>query len=185
MMMTRFKERKRLTVRFCDNVSEEGEYLDHTGPIPGLILHVGTNGSKSWLLRYRYNSKRREMGLGSYSNVSLADARDKGSNARKLLAHGDDPIEHRRRRKKDRMANETDSIDLNFIAHQIERVLADNAALRDDMRVIIAMITRLDNTRDRHETLLEDMLNEIRAIHNQVARMNERIRKLEDAPPSS
>jgi integrase len=94
------KERKMLTVKFCDSC-EAGEHLDYGGPVPGLILVVGPNGStKSWLLRFRYKGRRREMGLGPYPDFSLAEARDRGSDARRLLARNIDPIEQRKQQER-------------------------------------------------------------------------------------
>jgi hypothetical protein len=62
--------------------------------------------------------------------------------------------------------------DLNFIARQNERMLAEVASLRDDMAVLTAMLMRLDGS---HGALLQEM----RATHAQITRMNDRIRKLE------
>jgi phage shock protein A len=62
--------------------------------------------------------------------------------------------------------------DLNFLARQNERILTEIASLRDDMTVLTAMITRLDGS---HVALLQ----ETRATHTQIARMNDRVRKLE------
>jgi hypothetical protein len=56
--------------------------------------------------------------------------------------------------------------DLNFIAHRIDRLSTDVGSLRDDLRVLTAMVLRMDNTRERHEGLLTDMLQEIRAIES-------------------
>jgi hypothetical protein len=70
-------------------------------------------------------------------------------------------------------------IDLNFIASRLDRLTTETAAIRDDMRVLTAIVIRLDNTRERHEALLTDMLREMRAIP---ARIDDRVRKLE-APP--
>lgn len=72
-------------------------------------------------------------------------------------------------------------IDLNFLARQMERLTTEVGSLRDDMRVLSAMVLRLDNSRDRQEALLSDMLHELRAMHAQYDRMNDRVRKLEDA----
>jgi len=58
-----------------------------------LVLHVITAERRAWLFRYQRNGKRREMGLGGFPAVSLADARDKADGARKLLADGIDPTE--------------------------------------------------------------------------------------------
>jgi Arm DNA-binding domain len=53
---------------------------------------VTATGSKKWIFRY----KRRDMGLGGYSAVSLADARQKAMEARETLARGEDPIDARK-----------------------------------------------------------------------------------------
>jgi hypothetical protein len=71
--------------------------------------------------------------------------------------------------------------DLNFLARQNERIVTEIGSLRDDMRVFSAIVMRLDNTRERQEGLMTDMLQEMRAIHGQIARMNDRVRKLEDS----
>jgi integrase len=61
----------------------------------GLCLRVSSGTARSWVLRYMLDGKAREMGLGSYPDVSLADARVAASEARKLKALGKDPIEAR------------------------------------------------------------------------------------------
>jgi hypothetical protein len=65
----------------------------------GLYLQVapgsGSN-SKSWIYRYRSSSgKERFMGLGSLDAVSLADAREKAAECRRLREKGTDPIDAR------------------------------------------------------------------------------------------
>lgn len=59
----------------------------------GLYLKITPGGNASWQYRYQINGKRRMMGLGSCSVVSLADARDKASNSRKQVKQGIDPLE--------------------------------------------------------------------------------------------
>jgi len=54
-----------------------------------------TTERRAWLFRYQRNGKRREMGLGAFPAVSLADVRDKAEAARKLLAADIDPIDQR------------------------------------------------------------------------------------------
>ncbi|HEY1258546.1 MAG TPA: integrase arm-type DNA-binding domain-containing protein [Stellaceae bacterium] len=60
-----------------------------------LWLQVGPNGSKSWYLRFTLRGRTREMGLGPYPLVSLAEARDKATVQRRLLLDDVDPIEAR------------------------------------------------------------------------------------------
>ncbi len=57
----------------------------------GLFLQVQPNGSKYWRLAYRFGGKQKTLALGVYPDVSLADARGRRDNARKLLANDADP----------------------------------------------------------------------------------------------
>lgn len=61
----------------------------------GLYLQVSPAGAKSWIFRFQLNGRRRDMGLGSLDVFSLADAREKATGARRLVAQGVDPIDHR------------------------------------------------------------------------------------------
>ena len=62
----------------------------------GLRLVVSKLGAKKWVLRYTFHGKRREMGLGSYPNVGLAEVRRKALRCRRQMVAGVDPIEARR-----------------------------------------------------------------------------------------
>jgi integrase len=62
----------------------------------GLILHVVTKDRRNLLFRYVLRGRERNMGLGSFPTVSLAEAREAHQAARKLLAQGIDPIDQRR-----------------------------------------------------------------------------------------
>jgi integrase len=61
----------------------------------GLFLSVKPPKAASWVFRYMLNGRAREMGLGSFPEVSLPAAREKADEARKLKAAGMDPIEAR------------------------------------------------------------------------------------------
>jgi integrase len=65
----------------------------------GLWLSVGTGGAKSWVLRYMIDGKAREMGLGSYGDLTLAKAREEARTCRLQIREGIDPIEARRERR--------------------------------------------------------------------------------------
>lgn len=58
----------------------------------GLFLYVKPSGARSWVLRHQMQGRRRDLGLGPYPDVSLAMARDRASDARRLIAIGEDPI---------------------------------------------------------------------------------------------
>ena len=57
----------------------------------GLYLVVAPSGARKWIMRFTWAGKPNEMGLGGAA-VSLADARDKAAEARKLVAAGINPI---------------------------------------------------------------------------------------------
>ncbi|MFK5598327.1 tyrosine-type recombinase/integrase [Methylobacterium sp. HMF5984] len=67
----------------------------------GLWLQVSGKGAKSWIYRFTLGGKARAMGLGSANTFSLAEARDKARDCRKLTAEGLDPIEIRSGRRQD------------------------------------------------------------------------------------
>jgi len=63
----------------------------------GLRLVVSPSEARKWVFRFTINGRRREMGLGSFPDVSLAEAREKAAKCRKLVKEGVDPIEARRK----------------------------------------------------------------------------------------
>lgn len=68
------------------------------GTIAGLRYEPGkTKGHGKWILRYvsPTTNKRRDMGLGTYPEVGIKDARIRGMEARKLISGGQDPIAER------------------------------------------------------------------------------------------
>ena len=67
----------------------------------GLHLLVKPNGTKLWRFRYRFAGAENMLALGAYPTISLADARTKRDEARKLLANGVDPSA---KRKQDKIA---------------------------------------------------------------------------------
>lgn len=78
-----------LTARKVETVKTPGMLADGNG----LYLQVTASGAKTWIFRFSTAGRRREMGLGPISLVSLADARQKALDAKKLVAAGIDPLE--------------------------------------------------------------------------------------------
>jgi integrase len=62
----------------------------------GLYLQVHTPGRGAWILRYERDGRERAMGLGSVSDFTLAEARERARNARQLLTDGIDPLARKR-----------------------------------------------------------------------------------------
>jgi integrase len=88
-----------LTVVKIKSLTKRGRYGDGRG----LWLQVDGD-RKSWLYRFMLNGRARSMGLGPYPEVSLAEARDKALECRRLCVRGIDPIEAR---KGDRASQKT------------------------------------------------------------------------------
>lgn len=65
----------------------------------GLSLLVEPNGSKSWRFRYRYAGKPKMISLGVYPTITLAEARARRDEARKIVAAGKNPSEVRKEQK--------------------------------------------------------------------------------------
>lgn len=63
----------------------------------GLFLLVGKGGAKSWVARIQKEGRRRDIGLGSASKVTLKLARDRAATARSQIEAGIDPIAERRK----------------------------------------------------------------------------------------
>lgn len=62
----------------------------------GLYLEVDESGARRWLLRIMVQGKRRDIGLGSTSLVSLAEAREMAHDMRRVARDGGDPLADRR-----------------------------------------------------------------------------------------
>ncbi len=65
----------------------------------GLFLLVTPTNGKLWRFDYRFGVKRKTMAFGAYTNLSLAEARQRREEARKLLANGIDPGEMKKNLK--------------------------------------------------------------------------------------
>jgi integrase len=74
------------------------------GGAAGLYLRV-EGGSRAWVLRIKVAGRRREMGLGAATDLTLADARIKALKIRRAVSDGEDPLEERRRRQAQEVAN--------------------------------------------------------------------------------
>ena len=85
---------KKLTAAFVKTVTEPGKYGDQHG----LILRVLPSGAKQWIWRGTVRGRRRDLGLGGFPYVSLAEARQAAFDYRRLARGGGDPSALRRGR---------------------------------------------------------------------------------------
>jgi integrase len=86
----------------------------------GLYLWITPVGGKLWRWSYRFDGKKKLMALGKYPDTSLLQARERHSEARKLLATGVDPMAHRKTEKtaeKAAVENSFQSITAQWLDH--------------------------------------------------------------------
>lgn len=119
----------------------------------GMHLLVHPNGSKYWRLQYRYDGKQKMLALGVYPEITLADARSRRDEARKLLANGVDPgdkkksdkVEQRKAHTFKEVAIEWHSTNKKWSedhAHRVLKSLEDNLFAELGERNITELKTR-------------------------------------------
>lgn len=84
----------KLTVRTVDSLVKAGT-SGMTGDGEGLYFQISKTGGTSWVFRYKIAGRPRLMGLGRYPETSLAEAREKATECRKLTKAGIDPLDAR------------------------------------------------------------------------------------------
>ncbi len=87
------REINRLSPQGVKNETKPGMHADGNG----LYLRVDGDGNKRWAFLYRWQGKRREMGLGPLAAISLKTAREMAIDAQAMVKDGRDPVETRRR----------------------------------------------------------------------------------------
>lgn len=80
------------------------------GGVPGLAMQISATGARSWVLRVKVGSKRRDMGLGAFPGVTLAQAREKARDARRAIDSGIDPILERQRAQSALLAEQASAV---------------------------------------------------------------------------
>ena len=78
----------KLTATRVNAIKQPGRYGDGLG----LYLNVAPGGSKNWIQRISIEGKRRDIGLGGYPTVSLAEARENARENRAAVAGGRNPL---------------------------------------------------------------------------------------------
>jgi hypothetical protein len=63
------------------------------GGVSGLGLRLSPSGAKTWLLRVAVGGRRREIGIGAFPDVTLAQARDRAREAKDQIRRCIDPVE--------------------------------------------------------------------------------------------
>ncbi len=85
----------RLTARGIASIKKPGRHADGGN----LYLSVSSAGTKSWTFMWSRGKKQKEMGLGPYPRVGLAEARSRAEEAHRQICNGIDPVAEKRRSK--------------------------------------------------------------------------------------
>ncbi|THD76007.1 DUF4102 domain-containing protein [Thalassobius vesicularis] len=131
------KELSALEVKRMQHPGKGGNITIAVGGVSGLLMQLTPNGGRSWLLRASVGGKRREIGLGGFPDVTLAQARDRARDTKDKIRSGIDPVEER---KATRAALETAQRRGLTFADAVDRCLAakldafKNAKHRDQWR---------------------------------------------------
>lgn len=78
----------------------------------GLFLLITPTGGKLWNMKYRFEDKEKRLSFGAYPAISLADARHRREDAKKLIANGVDPGEMKKSIKQAKVALEENSFEI-------------------------------------------------------------------------
>ena len=95
----------------------------------GLYLAVTTTGGKLWRMDYRFGDKRKTASFGAYPTITLAEARQRRDDAKKLLANGVDPGEIKKAQKA--AQGEQDANTFEVIAREWHSKFAHTWVLKD------------------------------------------------------
>lgn len=145
-----------LAIRKLRPMADQNGYVSHAvaGGPPGLLIQLGPNGSKSWILRITTGQKphptipgkmvqiRRNLGLGSYPSVSLQAAREKAAAYRRQVSDGIDPKANKR--DVQRAAMEARAKLKTFSECERETVAAKGKGYKNPLKSITEWRTRMD-----------------------------------------
>lgn len=135
------------------------------GDSGGLFLLIQPSGGKLWRLKYRVDGREKKLGLGTYPEISLADARKRRDEAREVLANGKDPSREKqqaKRRAKAAAADTFGEIASEYIAKRRREGLSETTADKSEYYVkrLGPAISRLPVS----EITPSDLLTELRRI---------------------
>ena len=110
----------KLTDAKLRNLSTPGKHFDGAG----LYLEINTAGGRYWRMKYRHGGKEKRLALGVYPAVGLRDARDKATDAKRLMQDGQDPGALRKAEKVRgalESVNTLEAVTNAWLSHQTDR----------------------------------------------------------------
>lgn len=129
----------------------------------GLYLLVNPRGSKLWRVKYRINGVERKLAIGSYPEITLAEARSARDAARRQLAHSIDPNFVKRQARIDagiRASNSFSSVAQELIEKKTREGLAEPTLAK--MRWFVKLLGTDFGKRPVAEITPQELLHELR-----------------------
>ncbi|MDO8908992.1 MAG: integrase arm-type DNA-binding domain-containing protein [Pseudohongiella sp.] len=114
------KKARELTATELRRITKPGLFA--VGGVAGLLFRVTDTGSQSWILRTMVGTKRRDIGLGGFPDVTLAQARDKARELKEKITQGIDPVEERKAARRSLIASQLSSITFEQAAAEFIRM---------------------------------------------------------------
>jgi integrase len=96
--------------------TERVDYWDSS--LPGFVLRLTPDGTKTFSVMYRIGGRRRRCTLGNYPILKLVDARENAKDALELVRHGIDPVEEKKRREEAEAARRLEGFTFKAMAKQ-------------------------------------------------------------------
>jgi integrase len=103
-----------LSVKKIEHLKKVGYHADGDN----LYLQVTSSNAKSWIFRFSFDGKRREMGIGPYPEITLEKARESAIELRRLVKAGTDPIEQRKADQVAKRAERNNAVTFAYCAKQ-------------------------------------------------------------------
>jgi len=156
-----------LTDAHC-RAAKPKEQLYRLNDLRGLYLEVKPNGVKAWRYRFKLGGKGSWFALGDYPTVSLAEARDKCEEARKLVKQGINPAHNRqleRVKREQDSANTFEAVAREWVALKTWEPITKKRRLDMLTRVVFPKSVCCPSSRSRgaHPRRSEDRCKEERA----------------------
>ncbi|WP_186401357.1 tyrosine-type recombinase/integrase [Sphingopyxis sp. P1IMeth2] len=129
----------------------------------GLYLLVNPRGSKLWRVKYRINGVERKLAIGSYPEITLAEARSARDAARRQLAHSIDPNFVKRQARIEagiRASNSFSSVAQELIEKKKREGLAEPTLAK--MRWFVKLLGTDFGKRPVAEITPQELLHELR-----------------------
>lgn len=134
----------------------------------GLSVRVTPAGGKQWRLAYRFDGKQKEMALGSFPAITLADARELRAQAKAHLANGIDPIEHAKALEREKQVSATSTfgrVAEELIAKSVKEGAA--SATLAKKRWFLSLVAKDLSHRPISDIRASDVLQPLRRIEDQ------------------